>query len=178
LASRLILMVFTRSFYGREDTGLFDRLRRELPGILLWAIVAWKRLRHSGRFFQPRSGHALLAAMEELVSTISAFLRDRCVIDPLAIVPSATLYEAWRSWCQEHGHDAVGDEPSFGKDLHAAIPGLSKSRPRQNAARVTHYVSIRLRTSLESDPDLESLDRTPMAAPRVPDARRDGRDTL
>jgi len=40
LASRLILLGFTRSFYGREDTGLFDRLRRELPGILLWAIVA------------------------------------------------------------------------------------------------------------------------------------------
>ena len=34
LASRLILLRFTRSFYGREDVGLFDRLSRELPGIL------------------------------------------------------------------------------------------------------------------------------------------------
>ena len=144
LASRLILLGFTRSFYGREDTGLFDRLRCELPGILLWAIAGWKRLRHRGRFIQPRSGRELLAAMEDLASPISAFLRDRCVVDPLAIVPAATLYEAWRSWCQEHGRDAVGDEPSFGKDLHAAIPGLSKSRPRQNAVRVTHYLGVGL----------------------------------
>ena len=96
--------------------------------------------------------------MEDLASPISAFLRDRCVVDPLAIMPAATFYEAWRSWCQEHGRDAVGDEPSFGKDLHAAIPGLSKSQPRQNAARVTHYLGIRLRTPLDSDPDSPSRD--------------------
>ena len=40
----------------------------------------------------------------------------------------------------------VGDEQSFGRDLHAAIPGLTKSRNRQNSARVTHYVGIRLST--------------------------------
>ena len=33
-----------------------------------------------GRFIQPRSGRELLAAMEELASPISAFLRDRCVV--------------------------------------------------------------------------------------------------
>ena len=160
LASRLILLRFTRSFYGREDTGLFDRLRRELPGILLWAIGGWKRLRHRGRFLQPGTGHDLLSAMEDLASPISAFLRDRCVADPMANVPTGTLYEAWRSWCQEHGRDAVGDEPSFGKDLHAALPGLCKSRLRLNSTRVAHYVGLRLRTPLDPDPDAEPLDPT------------------
>ena len=58
-----------------------------------------------------------------------------------------------RSWCQEHGRDVVGDEASFGRDLHAAIPGLSKSRLRKDSVRVVHYMNIRLRTEL--DPDLE-----------------------
>jgi putative DNA primase/helicase len=156
LASRLIILRFTRSFYDREDTMLFDRLRRELPGILLWAIQGWKRLQHRGYFLQPSSGRELLSAMEDLASPISAFLRDRCVVDPREIVPAAELYEAWRSWCHEHGRDAVGDEAAFGRDLHAAIPGLSKSRFRQGTARVAHYRGLRLCTALESD--MESPD--------------------
>ena len=77
--------------------------------------------------------------MEELDSPISAFLGDRCVLDPREIVSVATLYKVWRSWCQEHGRDAVGDEPSLGPDLHAASPSLSKSRVREGSLRITHY---------------------------------------
>jgi putative DNA primase/helicase len=155
LASRLIILRFTRSFYDQEDTGLFDRLRRELPGILLWAVAGWQRLWLRGRFIQPRSARDLVAAMDELASPILTFLQDRCVLAEHETVPVAALYEAWRSWCQEHGRDAVGDEQSFGRDLHAAIPGLSKSRHRHGSARIAHYNGIRLRTCLdpETDPD-------------------------
>lgn len=153
LTSRLIILRFTRSFYGREDTGLFDRLTRELPGILRWAIDGWDRLRCRGRFIQPRSAGDLVAVMDELASPISAFLEDRCVLDPRDSVPVAALYEAWRSWCQEHGRDAVGDEQSFGRDLHAAIPGLTKSRHRKDSIRIPHYNGIRLRTPMDPEPD-------------------------
>ena len=155
LTSRLIILRFTRSFYDREDTGLFDRLSRELPGILRWAIEGWDRLRRRGRFVQPRSAGDLVAAMDELASPISVFLEDRCVLDPRDCVPVAALYEAWRSWCQEHGRDAIGDEQSFGRDLHAAIPGLTKSRHRRDSVRVPHYNGIRLRTPLDPDGDLD-----------------------
>jgi putative DNA primase/helicase len=153
LTGRLIILRFTRSFYDREDTRLFDRLSRELPGILRWAIAGWERLRRRGRFVQPRSAGDLVAAMDELASPISAFLEERCVLDPADSVPVSTLYEAWRSWCQEHGRDAIGDEQSFGRDLHAAIPGLTKSRHRKDSVRIAHYNGIRLRTPMDPDPD-------------------------
>jgi putative DNA primase/helicase len=156
LASRLIILRFTRSFYDQEDTGLFDRLRRELPGILLWAVAGWERLRLRGRFIQPRSARDLVAAMDELASPILTFLQDRCVLAQHETVPVASLYEAWRSWCQEHGRDAVGDEQSFGRDLHAAIPGLSKSRHRHGSARIAHYNGIRLRTCLDPETEMET----------------------
>jgi len=146
--------------HDREDTGLFDRLSRELPGILLWALAGWQRLRRRGPVMQPRSCRELLAAMEELEGLISAFLGDRCVLDPREIVPLATLYKVWRSWCQEHGRDAVGDEPSFGPDVNAASPGLSKSRLHQGSLRITHYRGIRLRTPL--DPDQEPAGEEPL----------------
>jgi putative DNA primase/helicase len=91
--------------------------------------------------------------MQDLGSPISAFLRDRCVLEAQASVAVAVIYEAWRYWCQEHGRDAVGDEPSLGGDLHAAIPGLAKSRFREGGTRVAHYRGIRLRTPLDADAD-------------------------
>jgi putative DNA primase/helicase len=166
LASRLILLRFTRSFYGREDVELGDRLTRELPGILLWAIAGWKRLRTRGWFIQPGSARELLDAMGDLASPISAFLRDRCVIEPQACVAAAALYEEWRSWCQEHGRDVVGDEAAFGRDLHAAIPGLSKSRLRKDSVRIVHYMNIRLRTPLDPDLALDQAGSFSVAAPR------------
>jgi putative DNA primase/helicase len=161
LAGRLIILRFTRSFYGHEDTALFDRLRPELPGILGWAIAGWERLNRRGRFMQPRSARELVATMDDLASPIAAFLRDRCIVEPDAICPVAAIYESWRSWCQEHGRDAVGDEHSFGRDLHAAISGLTTIRPRTALGRLRHYKGIRLRSSLDPDPEPDLGDAAP-----------------
>jgi putative DNA primase/helicase len=152
LAGRLVVLRFTRSFYNREDATLSDRIKRELPGILLWALDGWQRLRRRGRFIQPDSARDLLSSMDELASPITAFLNDCCVLEADATTPTITLYEAWREWCREHGRDAVGDAQGFGRDLHAAISGLVKSRPRINSERTQHYSGIRLRTALDSDP--------------------------
>jgi putative DNA primase/helicase len=153
LAGRLIILRFTRSFYGQEDMALFDRLRPELPGILRWAIAGWERLNRRGRFLQPRSAGELVATMDELASPIAAFLRDRCIVEPEANCPVPALYEAWRSWCQEHGRESVGDEHSFGRDLHAAIPGLTTIRPRTPMGRLRHYHGVRLRTAVDPEVD-------------------------
>ena len=42
----------TESFYGREDKALTTRLLAELPGILLWSIEGWRRLRRERGFFR------------------------------------------------------------------------------------------------------------------------------
>jgi putative DNA primase/helicase len=151
LAGRIIILRFIRSFYGQEDIGLFDRLRPELPGILRWAIAGWERLNRRGRFVQPRSAQELVTTMDELASPIAAFLRDRCIIVPDGTCSVASIYESWRAWCLEHGRTAIGDGHSFGRDLHAAIPGLSTIRPRTPLGRLRHYLGIRLRTTLDSE---------------------------
>jgi len=156
LAARLIILRFTQSFYGREDLELLDRLMTELPGILRWAIAGWERLHRRGRFTQPQSARELVATMDELASPITAFLRDCCVQEPGASCKVSLVYEAWRTWCREHGRDAVGDEHSFGRDLHAAIPGLTTTRPRTPEGRVRLYQGLRLRTLLDFDADAES----------------------
>ena len=152
LSSRLIILRFMNSFYGNEDTTLIDRLLAELPGILLWSIEGWDRLRKRGRFVQPKSAMELVATMDDLASPIAAFLRDRCVLEPSGTVPVSDLYRAWREWCGHHGREITGDEHSFGRDLHAAIPSLTKTRPRtESGGRIFLYKGVRLRSLSDTD---------------------------
>jgi putative DNA primase/helicase len=71
LASRMIVLSLTRSWYGMENMELTDILLRERAGILLWAIDGLRRLRERGHFIQPESGRQLVEQLEVLSSPIS-----------------------------------------------------------------------------------------------------------
>jgi putative DNA primase/helicase len=60
LAERMIILATTKSFAGNEDKNLTAKLAKELPGILLWAIQGWRRLRKRGHFRQPKSSSQLV----------------------------------------------------------------------------------------------------------------------
>jgi putative DNA primase/helicase len=55
LQRRLITLRTRQSFSGKEDITLTDKLLKELPGILNWAIEGWKRLHSRGRFEVPEN---------------------------------------------------------------------------------------------------------------------------
>ncbi len=55
LQRRLLTLRTERSFYGNEDITLTEKLVKELPGILNWAIGGWKRLHSRGRFEFPEN---------------------------------------------------------------------------------------------------------------------------
>jgi putative DNA primase/helicase len=77
LASQFLVWKFTTSFLGKEDLDLDARLAAELPGILLWAIEGWKRLRARGHFLQPVSGTTLIDQIRDISSPVGAFVRER-----------------------------------------------------------------------------------------------------
>jgi len=153
LCGRLIILRLTRSWYGKEDPQLFDRLRAELPGILLWAVEGWRRLRDRGRFVQPLSGAGLVEDMEDLSSPVGAFVREWCVVAPGFRVEVSELYREWRGWCEAHGRKEPGTEETFGRDLRAAVPSVEKSRTRTPDGRLNCYAGIRLRVGSDPDPD-------------------------
>jgi putative DNA primase/helicase len=144
LVGRLIVLRQTRSWYGEEDAGLTERLLAELPGILLWAIEGWRRLRERGRFVQPESGLQLVESMEDLASPIGEFVRERCEVGAGHEAPVKDLFAAWKAWCEEKGRKEPGTEASFGRDLRAAVPHLDHRRPRTDGGRLRVYVGIRL----------------------------------
>jgi putative DNA primase/helicase len=146
IVSRVVLLHTTQSFYGKEDHDLTDKLLGELPGILLWAIEGWRRLRERGRFLQPDSGLESLGEMNDLASPVAAFVRDCCTVDRVAWVTPASLFSAWESWCKTQGRERfVGTLQSFSRDLLAVEPGLRRKRVREGGDRQRVYEGIGLR---------------------------------
>lgn len=149
LASRFVLLMTLKSFYGREDQGLTNRLLVELPGILNWSLDGLERLRHRGRFVVPESSSEAMREMEDLGSPISAFIRDRCEVEPGVSISVDQLYKAWVAWCGENGRDHPGTQQRFGRDLRSAVPGLVVRQRTVSGARVRTYEGIRLSFSME-----------------------------
>lgn len=138
LSSRFVLLTMRTSFYRREDQGLTDKLKTELPGILNWAITGWQRLTARGYFLQPASSSEAIEELESLASPVLAFIRERCAIGPGYQCRIDSVYLAWKSWCLERGRDHAGTQQTFGRDLRAAVPGLTVTQHH----KVRHYEGI------------------------------------
>jgi putative DNA primase/helicase len=129
LARRFIILKLRNSFYGKEDHGLIYRLLLELPGILNWAIAGWRRLNQRGHFQMPKSVAETVQQLEDLGSPIRAFVREQCIVEPGQTVDILAVFGAWRTWCLRRNREP-GTEELFGRDLRAAVPGLTVSQPR------------------------------------------------
>jgi putative DNA primase/helicase len=130
LASRFIILRLVKSFYGCEDQGLTEKLLTERPGIFKWALDGLRRLKTRGFFIQPASAAAAVQELEDLASPMLAFIRDCCEVGPACSIAVDRLYEAWQRWCEQQGRDHPGTKQTFGRDLGAALPGLSTRQPR------------------------------------------------
>lgn len=156
VVDRFIMLRMARSFLGSEDTDLIDRLTPELPGILLWAIEGWKRIRAQRRFTQPESGNELREMAVSLASPISDFLEECCDLGGNSVTSTADLYAAWKRWCEDRGHAHPNTQEVFVRNLRAARPELLPIRTREgghgpNSRRKQGYRGIRLLSMFETD---------------------------
>jgi putative DNA primase/helicase len=156
LAGRFVVLTTTRSFFGKEDPTLTDKLLEEIPGIFNWALEGLDRLRDRGHFVQPDSSTANIELMADLTSPIGAFLRQRCVVGPYQ-VDKDRLFGEWKDWATEEGLTKPGTKNVFFRNLRAAVPAIKIRRPREGDDRrhVVEGVGLQSETSL-TDPDHES----------------------
>jgi putative DNA primase/helicase len=146
LASRFIVLDLRRSFYGREDKTLSDRLYAELPGILNWSLDGYRRLQERGHFIQPASALETIDTFEALTQPIGAFIDEKCRVGPGLSAPVDALYNAWRDWCSANGKKEPGTKQTFGAEFHDAFPGIRMSRPRdEDGSRFRAYEGVAIR---------------------------------
>ena len=141
IANRFIILSLERSWLGHEDPALTRKLLSELPGILGWALDGLDRLAHRGHFSEPASSQEAKLALADLVSPVSAFTRDRCVVGMGHTVSCQALYEEWRTWAEDSGH-RPGSTNIFGRNLRAVVPTLRTARPRAGDQRDRWYRGI------------------------------------
>lgn len=124
LSARLVVLQARRSFEGREDLGLKDKLLPEMPGILNWALDGLDLLSCpiDPGLRQPESTKAAAQLIRDLASAIPAFVRDRCVVGPGHECRKKAIYAAWEDWRIEVGlRTYSGGNVHFFQDLYEAF---------------------------------------------------------
>lgn len=145
IASRFLILHFTRSMLGQEDTTLESRLAAEMPEILCWALAGLDRLAARGRFSEPASSREERSLLEDLASPAAAFVRDYCEVDPAATEYKDVMFAAWKVWCEKNGHVA-GSTTGLTQALGAIVRPLKADVRSKNpgAGRRRMYGGIRL----------------------------------
>jgi putative DNA primase/helicase len=142
IVGRIVLLLATRSWLGKEDHDLEPTLCKEFPGILNWALEGLARLTNAdGRFTRLPSADEAIVAMRDLASPVAAFVRERCRLDGEIAVDA--LYIAYCSWAADNGH-AKPTKQNFGRFLGAAFPLIRVIRPRDGETRPRRYCGIAL----------------------------------
>jgi P4 family phage/plasmid primase-like protien len=145
IVSRYLILKTTHTIPAEErDSDLADKIiASELPGILNLAIQARARLYERGRFVQPASGEDLLNDAGEIASPVAACVRERFTINPNADILATRAFAIWQEWAITNGYQP-GNAGTFGKNLKASFPGITKTRPRADdgKAQVCTYKGI------------------------------------
>lgn len=115
---RLLLIPFDEVIPEAErDTSLTEKLRAEAPGILRWMVEGAAMLNATRGFFElPDAVKSATHEYRTESDVIGEFLSDTCDEVPNAVIPSATLYALYTSWCEENGERAL-TKTSFGLRL-------------------------------------------------------------
>ena len=159
IIGRMVLLVLTHSWLGKEDFTLEERIQKELAGILNWALDGLRRLTvaNGNRFTRLPSAEESIAQMRDLASPIGAFVREECDVGAGYEIEVDVLYAAFKVWAENNGHKKSSKQV-FGRDLHAAVPSLRKPQQRGTEKRRRVYSGIRLKRpgtedANKTDPD-------------------------
>lgn len=148
LASRLITIHLTESFLDREDQLLGEKIRAELPGILLWAIEGWRRLKARGHFILPASAKEANDQMQDATTPVRAWLRECCTFDPAGQIACDVAFGKYIEWASRTRHRELSST-AFGRDLRSAYPSLKRIQARIDGKRTWVYCGVREKTGDE-----------------------------
>jgi phage/plasmid-associated DNA primase len=155
LALRFRVLDFVESFRddGKRKLKFKDPevIRREAPGLMLWALRGLRQLEEAGGVFpQPRHGAQFLSEYMDHSNPTGSFVREMLVRDDKSWLPTSakdgqkvlwkreadddselsyvpTLYGVWAAWCDDRKREPGGVE-LFCKHLRACCPYINKQQ--------------------------------------------------
>jgi P4 family phage/plasmid primase-like protien len=144
---RMLLMPFRVEIGAGERVYGMDKAQwwadeGELPGIFNWAVDGLRRLRRQNRFTETQVCKDAQDQYRADCSPARSFLLETCREEAGSQVPTQTLYEQYRRWCQENGYQALG-ERQFGKEVFRTYPTAKKRKLGGRNDRLNVYEGIK-----------------------------------
>jgi len=141
LSKRMIILAFPKTFYGREDVTLLDRILIDLPGIVALALDALGTLDARGRFQEPAAAADERHAAALLETPALGFFEDMCELGPDFEVPKEQLYACYKQWCESNG----------GRPVHMNIfggvakqQGITSAQSRAGGKRTRAFHGVKI----------------------------------
>ena len=146
---RLRLIPFNVTIHAEDqDHDLGDKLRKELPGILNWALEGCQRWQRSGI----STPTAVMVATDEYRSEMDVlgnFLTECCVVLDDSYVASADLYRNYVAWCE-----ANGERPASQRKVGLALSERGFERRQAGHERRWHWHGVGLLANPRTDATL------------------------
>lgn len=105
LTNRMIVFPFWKSFEGREDFSLLERLEAEVQGVLNWSLVGARRLLRGEKLAMSSKGREALQEIHESLDSVHGYIAE-CLQDTgheHNKVSCKALWESYREWCKDSG---------------------------------------------------------------------------
>jgi putative DNA primase/helicase len=114
---RVLLVPFTVTIpEAKRDTKLLEKLRKELPGILAWAVRGCLDWKEQG-LMPPAEVQNATASYKSEMDTVESFLNDQCVIASKEKVKVTDLFTAFIHWCGKNGQQSRLNRNDFSTRL-------------------------------------------------------------
>ena len=114
---------------NKQDPKLMQKLIKEAPGILAWAVQGCLDWQKEG-LGNPQEVRQASTDWREDADVIGRFIEDRCIIKESATAPGGLLYSEYKLWC-----DSQGERPNSNKIFAEKLreKGYEKDQTRKGA---------------------------------------------
>lgn len=106
---RLKLIPFSHTVLDKDrDLDLGEKLKKELPGILAWAVrgcLTWQAVRF---LIDPEAVANATRDYRSEEDLIADFISDKCILDTEASTDQASMKKAYHQWCEDNSIMPLG----------------------------------------------------------------------
>ncbi|HUW19501.1 MAG TPA: phage/plasmid primase, P4 family [Sedimentisphaerales bacterium] len=126
---RILLVPFDKVIPEEEQIkDLADQRKRELPGILNWALAGLEKLNKAGRFTIPEHSSQLIEEYRRDADPARAFLLENYTYAGNGDkIGCSALYEQYKQYCLDNGNKAMSNR-TFGQQVKRVFPKVQRVR--------------------------------------------------
>jgi putative DNA primase/helicase len=150
LASRFLILRTPKSFLGKEDSKLFEKLKSELPGILIWSLMGLSRLERTRKIIQPEATADAQREILNLSSSVAAFVSECCEVGDDFREELDVLFETYKNWSEGNGTKPFSKNV-FSRNLGSCVSRIDTKRVRLSGTASGTRVRVSFGIGLNDD---------------------------